>query len=208
MALKVIIVDDDKLVTASLKTILKAEEGFEIPAVGFGGAEAVALYRKYRPDVLLSDIRMCGMTGLEAAAEILKEDPAANILFLTTFSDEEYIVEALRIGARGYILKQDFESIAPALRAVKSGQSVFGGEIVQKLPDLMGKGAGFDYEAVGIGGREQELIRLVAEGLNNKELAEAMFLSEGTVRNYLSNILEKLGLRNRTELAIFYYKNK
>lgn len=206
--MKVIIVDDDKLVTASLKTILEAEEEFEIPAVGYSGADAVALYREYKPDVLLSDIRMSGMTGLEAAAAILKEDKEANILFLTTFSDEEYIVDALRIGARGYILKQDFESIAPALRAVSSGQSVFGGEIVQKLPDLLGRSSDFDYEQADIGKKEQEMIQLVAEGLNNKEIAAAMFLGEGTVRNYLSNILEKLGLRNRTELAIFYYKNR
>lgn len=206
--MRIVIVDDDKLVTASLKTILEAGEEFEISAVGYSGKEAVELYREYKPDVLLSDIRMTGMTGLEAAETILREEPGANILFLTTFSDEEYIVEALRIGARGYILKQDFESIGPALKAVMSGQSVFGGEIVQKIPDLLGKSAAFDYEGADIGEKEQEIIRLVAEGLNNKEIAEIMFLSEGTVRNYLSHILEKLGLRNRTELAIFYYKNR
>lgn len=206
--MRVVIVDDDKLVTASLKTILEAGEEFEIPAVGYSGKEAVSLYREHKPDVLLSDIRMTGMTGLEAAEIILLEEPEANILFLTTFSDEEYIVEALRIGARGYILKQDFESIGPALQAVMSGQSVFGGEIVQKIPGLLGKNAAFDYTGADIGEKEQEIIRLVAEGMNNKEIAENMFLSEGTVRNYLSHVLEKLGLRNRTELAIFYYKNR
>ena len=147
------------------------------------------------------------MSGLEAAEQILQNHPQAKILFLTTFSDDEYIVKALNIGAKGYILKQDFEGIAPALKAVYGGQSVFGGEIVGKLPVLMQTKEAFDYEQYDIHEKEQSIIELVAEGLSNREIADKLFLSEGTVRNYISTILEKLGLRDRTQLAVFYYKN-
>ncbi|MDR3643537.1 MAG: response regulator transcription factor, partial [Clostridia bacterium] len=135
--MKIVIVDDDRLVGASLKTIVEAEPGFTVAAVGSSGREAIALYEKHRPDVLLMDIRMDGMTGLEAGEKILKTYSRAKILFLTTFSDDEYIVKALQIGAKGYLLKQDFESIVPSLRAVEAGQNVFGQDVAAKIPSLM-----------------------------------------------------------------------
>lgn len=134
--MRIIIVDDDRIVSSSLKTILEAR-GTEVVAVGNSGEEAVRLYSEYLPDVLLMDIRMDGMTGLEAAEEILSADREARILFLTTFSDDEYILKALNIGAKGYILKQDFEGIDAALKAVMSGQSVFGNDIVSRIPGLV-----------------------------------------------------------------------
>lgn len=205
--MRVLVVDDDKLVAISLKTILEADGDISVVGMGHSGEEAIALYREHQPDVLLMDIRMEGMTGLEAAECILKEFKAAKILFLTTFSDDEYIVKALNIGAKGYLLKQDFEGIVPALKAVDGGQSVFGGEIVGKIPVLMqGKGE-VDYAQYDISEKEQGIIELVAEGLSNREIAEKLYLSEGTVRNYISMILEKLQLRDRTQLAVFYYKN-
>ena len=143
------------------------------------------------------------MTGLDAAEQILKEDGDAKILFLTTFSDDEYIVRALRLGAKGYLLKQDFKGIVPALKIVCTGQSVFGGEIVGRLPDLMQGGGTVDYKAYDISEREQTIIELVAEGLSNREIAARVYLSEGTVRNYISMILEKLELRDRTQIAVF-----
>ena len=112
------------------------------------------------------------------------------------------------MGARGYILKQDYESIIPALKAVNIGQSVFGDEIIAKLPDMIAKKSSIDYASFHINEKESEIIEKVADGLSNKEIAEEMYLSEGTVRNYLSTILEKLCLRDRTQLAIFYYKNR
>lgn len=205
--MRVLVVDNDNLVAISLKTILEADAEVTVSGIGQNGTDAIALYREYQPDVLLMDIRMEGMTGLEAAEEILKEFTDAKILFLTTFSDDEYIVKALNIGAKGYLLKQDFEGIVPALKAVYGGQSVFGGAIVGKIPVLMqGKGE-VDYSGYDINEKEQGIIELVAEGLSNREIAEKLFLSEGTVRNYISTILEKLGLRDRTQLAVFYYKN-
>ncbi|MGN0620973.1 MAG: response regulator [Porcipelethomonas sp.] len=203
----IIITDDDRLVSASLKTILESTGRINVIAVGESGEDAILLYQKYKPDVMLMDIRMQGMSGLEAGEKILASDKSAKILYLTTFADDEYIVKALNIGAKGYILKQDFEGIAPALEAVIRGQSVFGEKIVTKLPELMKNNADFDYVSYGINDKEQEIIGLVSEGLSNKEIAAELFLSEGTVRNYLSSILEKLNLRDRTQLAVFYYTN-
>lgn len=202
--MKVIIVDDDQLVAISLRTILEADESIEVAGCGSNGKQAVELYQKIQPDVLLMDIRMEVMSGLEAGEMILESNPNAKILFLTTFSDDEYIVKALSIGARGYILKQDFEGIVPALKAVMKGQSVFGGEIVNKIPGLITQKPSIDLTSYQITPKEEEFIEKVAQGLSNKEIAEILYLSEGTVRNYISVILEKLNLRDRTQLAVFY----
>ncbi len=205
--MNIVVVDDDKIVAMSLKTILEAAGDITVSALGSSGSEAVELYRSHKPDVLLMDIRMEGMTGLEAGEIILREDSSAKILYLTTFSDDEYIVRALNIGAKGYILKQDFEGIAPALHAVMNGQSVFGDGIVCRIPELIQtQKKGFDRDKYNISEKEMDIIRLVAQGLSNKEIASELFLSEGTVRNYLSLILEKLELRDRTQLAIFFYR--
>lgn len=206
--MKIVIVDDDCLVSEALKTILEVNEDVQVLATGMDGRDAVKLFGEYKPDVLLMDIRMKNMSGLEASAEILKADPDANILLLTTFLDDEYIVKALRLGAKGYLLKQDYASILPALRAVHSGQTVFGQEIVSKIPDLIQKKEEFDYNSYEINNREKEIIRLIAEGYSNKEIAAELYLSEGTVRNYLSSILDKLQLRDRTQVAVFYYKHR
>ncbi len=206
--MKIVIVDDDKLVSLSLKTILEATGEIQVLELGQNGQEAIALYQKHKPEVLLMDIRMEVMSGLEAAEQILRQAPSANILFLTTFLDDEYIVRALRLGAKGYILKQNFESLLPALKAVANGQSVFGNEIITRLPDFLSQTRVFDYSTQGITEKELRIIELVAEGLSNREIASQLFLSEGTVRNYLSSILEKLDLRDRTQLAVFYYQNR
>ena len=228
--MKVVIVDDDRLVAASLKTIVESDPDIEVLATGNSGRDAIELYEKYTPDVLLMDIRMEGMTGLEAGETILAKFPDAKLLFLTTFNDDEYIVKALTIGAKGYIIKQDFDSIVPSLKTVQSGQTVFGNEVTEKLPEILTQTymdsktsdpsmrvgdpgttvtpeASFDHTAFGLTDQEAEIVKCVAEGLSNKEIADKLFLSEGTVRNYISNILSKLDLRDRTNLAIFYYKS-
>jgi len=206
--MKVVVVDDDKLVGVSLKTILEASGEVQVVGIGCSGQEAIDLYKHHKPDILLMDIRMSSMSGLDAAEIILASDPAARILFLTTFSDDEYIIRALKMGARGYILKQNYESIVPSLKAVYNGQSVFGDDIVSRIPDMLQKNRKPDFSKYGISEKEAEIIALVAEGMNNKEIASTLYLSEGTVRNYLSVILEKLRLRDRTQLAVFYYKNQ
>lgn len=231
--MRLLIIDDDPFVSLSLKTILSAEEGIEVEGIGKSGEEAVTLYREYRPDILLMDIQMGGKGGLWAGREILKEDPEAKILYLTTFSDSEYIIEALKMGARGYLIKQEIDSIPPALQAVMSGQSVFGSEIVHRLPSLLSSQGADSHrdgaqreersflspgdtetadsslaEGWGLTDKEFEIVSLVAEGLNNREIARHLCLGEGTVRNYLSIILEKLNLRDRTQLAVFYYRRQ
>lgn len=206
--MKIIIVDDDRLVALSLKTILESSPDVEVTATGADGKEALSLYRRHQPNILLMDIQMKPMSGIEAGRILLSEFPDARILYLTTFSDNEYIMEALQLGAKGYILKQDFESILPALTAVMSGQSVFGGEIVSKLPALFNHKAEFSYQEHGITEKEFQIIEQIALGKSNKEIADSLFLGEGTVRNYLSSILTKLNLRDRTQLAVFYYQNK
>ncbi|URN83882.1 response regulator transcription factor [Acetobacterium wieringae] len=205
--MKILVVDDDRLVCASLKTIIEAQGDIEVIGIGHNGEEAIALYRKLKPDVLLMDIRMEVMTGLEAAAAILAIDQTARILFLTTFLDDEYIIKALKLGAKGYIIKQDFESIVPALRAVEIGQSVFGQDIVTKIPGLINQQEPRSVDYFDLSEKERELLDRVAQGLSNREIAESLYLSEGTVRNRISVILEKLNLRDRTQLAIFFYKN-
>lgn len=205
--MKVLIVDDDFFITTALKTILEADPEIQVCGLGKNGKEAVSLYTALDPDILLMDIRMEEMDGLAASREILSLRPQARILLLTTFLDDEYIIQALKLGAKGYLLKQDYNSILPALKAVYSGQSVYGSEIMAKLPGLLNSQKSFPWEDYRIGPRELEVIDLVAQGLSNKEIAEKLYLSEGTVRNYLSTILEKLELRDRTQLAVFYLRN-
>lgn len=206
--MKLILIDDDMLVVSALKIILESE-GFEIAATADDGSKALSLYEEHRPDVLLMDIRMKDTDGLSAAKEILTKHPAARILLLTTFSDDEYIIRALKLGAAGYLLKQDYQNIVPAIRAASMGQSVFGTEIVSRLPELMKPPEdGFDPRSYGISEREMDVIRLIADGLSNKEIAERLFLSEGTVRNYLTTVLGKLDLRDRTQVAVFYLRKR
>ncbi len=244
--MRVLIVDDDAIVVQSLATILSAEDGIDVVGTCLSGAEAVQEFRRLRPDVLLMDIRMPGADGLSAAEEILEGDPQARIVFLTTFSDDEYIVRALRMGARGYLIKQDVAQIAPALRSVMVGVCVLEGDVLERgasvgmraLPaPASGSGSGTSGSGAGKNGgrpgapgdpgepagavgvpdprstvfasltdREYEVVEAVAAGLDNAETAERLFMSEGTVRNHISSILAKTGLRNRTQVAVRYYR--
>ncbi|UTC66873.1 MULTISPECIES: response regulator transcription factor [unclassified Treponema] len=199
--MKIIIVDDDYLVVTSLKTILKAN-GFDIIASGSSGTEAVTLFNEYKPDIILMDIRMENMNGIEASRQILSEHEDAKILLLTTFNDEEYITKAINFGCKGYILKQNIDSLIPALHAVAAGSIVFDSEIISKIPQTKPTRSQFSED---LNDRETDVLELVADGLNNKEISNRLSLSEGTVRNYVSSILEKLNLRDRTQLVVYYY---
>lgn len=174
--MRLIVVDDDRLVVDSLKIILGAQPQIEVVGTGANGNDAVALYAEHAPDIALLDIQMPGRDGLSAAREILEHDPAARVVFLTTFSDDEYIVSALKLGARGYLIKTDVAAIPPALAQVMDGK------------------------------REFEVAELIARGLDNKEIAATAYMGEGTVRNHISSILAKMGLRNRTQIAIAYLR--
>ncbi|HBY32384.1 MAG TPA: DNA-binding response regulator [Clostridiales bacterium] len=204
--MRIMIVDDDPLVQESLKIILEKDGDIEVVRLCGSGREAVSAFAEAKPDLVLSDIRMEDMDGLQATSEILKIDPDAKVILLTTFLDDEYINQALKVGAKGYILKQDCASLSDAVRAVYGGQTVFGGKIVERLPDLLNRTESFRWEDYDITPKEKEIVELVAEGLSNKEIAQKMFLGEGTVRNMISSVLSKLDLRDRTQLACFYYQ--
>lgn len=221
--MRVLIVDDDALVAQSLSTILSVEDDVEVVGLGSSGPEATERYRELTPDILLMDIQMPGGDGLSAAERILTEDAGARIIFLTTFSDDEYIVRALRMGARGYLIKQDVAQVAPALRSVMAGVCVLEGEVLERSttmglggpaggrgPAEEGPGASAkDLRSTAFAAltdREYEVVEAVAEGLDNAEAAARLFMSEGTVRNHISAILAKLGLRNRTQVAVMYYR--
>ena len=207
--MNVLVIDDDKLVCSSLKIILSSNPAIHVVGTGNSGKDAIRLYEELHPDILLMDIRMEEMSGLEAGEQILSAHKDAKILYLTTFLDDDYIIKALNIGATGYMLKQNYESIIPALLAVESGNNVYGNEIITKLPSLLAQTSSTKtYEEYGITEKEYDIILKISEGLSNKEIADILFLSEGTVRNYISLILEKLELRDRTQIAIFYYKHK
>ena len=207
--MRVIVVDDDAIVVRSLATILGAEPDIEVAGTGTSGEEAVSLFSACEPDVVLMDIQMPGGDGLSAAEKILAADPAARVVFLTTFSDDDYIVRALRLGARGYLIKQDVATIAPALRSVMAGQSVLEGEVLAREAALSADGvrpSRGEPEMRGLTEREREVVRAIADGMSNAEVAAALYMSEGTVRNHISAILAKLGLRNRTQIAVYYYR--
>ena len=212
--MRIAIVDDDPIVCQSLETILTATGTAEVLWTANDGDAAVRRYfdtPASRPDVLLIDIQMPGTSGLDAAREILATDPAARILFLTTFTDQSYIAQAMGLGAKGYLIKQDVAAVGPALQAVMAGQVVLGAEVLGKLTERTPDPADSDdsrdtadsIEGL-LGEREREITALVAEGLDNRDIAARLFLSEGTVRNRISAILDKLGLTNRTQLAILW----
>ena len=212
--MRIAIVDDDPIVCQSLETILTATGTAEVLWTANDGDAAVRRYFETpasRPDVLLIDIQMPGTSGLDAAREVLATDPAARILFLTTFSDQSYIAQAMGLGAKGYLIKQDVAAVGPALQAVMAGQVVLGAEVLGKLTERTPNPADSDdsrdtadsIEGL-LGEREREITALVAEGLDNRDIAARLFLSEGTVRNRISVILDKLGLTNRTQLAIIW----
>ena len=161
--IRLLIVDDDYLITTALKTILEAEGDLSVCGIGKDGNDAVRLYKQLQPDLLLMDIRMEHLDGLNAAEQILQSYPDARILLLTTFSDDEYIIKALHLGARGYILKQDYTGISPAIRAVLKGQTVFGAEITTRIPKLFEPQKAFDYETYQLTSREFSIIELVAD---------------------------------------------
>ena len=195
--MNLIIIDDDPLVSSALKTILESQADITVCASGMDGTEAISLYRTHRPDILLMDIRMKHTSGLEATAEILKEFPDAKILLLTTFSDDEYIIQALKLGARGYLLKQDYGSILPALKTVLSGQTVFGSEIISKLPGLIRHTDDFDYAASEINDREREIITLRfglggAREQTQKEVADRLGISQSYISRLEKRIISRL----------------
>lgn len=201
----VIIADDDAIVREGLKLMLGTQEDMRLMGVAEDGRGALKLCREHRPDVALLDIRMEGMDGLSAAERILEEGLSQPLL-LTTFDEEEFILRALQVGVSGYILKNSpAERIMSAIRAVAAGAAVFQQDILEGISDRLEKrrqDGGTFFE--GLSRREMEVVELIAQGCSNQEIADRLYLSNGTVRNHVSLILEKTGLTHRTQIAVQY----
>lgn len=205
--MKVLIVDDDALIRESLKILLDLEDDVEVIGTASNGQEAYRFCQRERPDVVLMDIRMPIMDGVLGTKLIKESFRDVKVIILTTFKDDEYIREAIKNGAEGYILKnQSSDSIIDCLRAVYKGNAVFQKDIADALASMMEKEKRKKPD-VDLTPRETEIMKLISEGLSNKEISVKLYLSEGTIRNYVTALLEKLELRDRTQLAIYYLKN-
>lgn len=208
--IKVMLVDDEQLIRSGLKIMLETYPDIEVIHQAGNGREAFECCQIEVPDVVLMDIRMPDSTGIEGTKLIKEAYPEVKIVMVTTFQDTEYIVEAMQYGASGYLLKDSsYEAIYDGIKVALSGKVVMDATVSEKL--VMQPKAQTttdqqtDISSLGLTEREIELIRLVSQGLNNKEISEALFLSEGTVKNNISTILSKLALRDRTQLVIFAY---
>ena len=211
--IKVMLVDDEKLVRTGMNMILNTYEDIEVISTAANGEEALMECRKNNPDVILMDVRMPKCDGVLGTKLIKKEFENIKILILTTFNDVEYIHEALKYGASGYLLKDsDYDLIYEAIKGCFKGNIVINPEVASKiLNENINYNKKSNLEHIksnnDLNDKEINIIREVANGLSNKEIAEKLFLSEGTIKNNISSILQKLSLRDRTQLTIFAFKN-
>jgi len=200
--MRLLIVDDDPLIRKSLSLSLSGQADITVVASAQDGAQAVELCKEHAPDIVLMDIRMPGMDGIAATRLIKQNYPDIRVMMLTTFHDKLNIQQALAAGADGYLVKTDkISAIAGKLRVVLDGTSVLDTEVLKHLS------ATENPALVQLTSRERDIARLVAQGLSNKEIAAQLYLSEGTVRNNVVVIMEKLDVTNRTQLAVAYYQS-
>jgi DNA-binding NarL/FixJ family response regulator len=209
---RIVLVDDEQMVRAGMKMILESEDGFEVVGEAGDGAEAVALVKKLDPDVVLMDIQMPGMNGLDATREIvaLERDDTSRVLILTTFDLDEYVYEALRVGASGFLLKRTpAEDLIDGVRVVARGDALLSPSITKRMIGEFAKRPAGQKRSLDeldvLTDREREVLGLIAQGLSNQEIAAQLFLSEGTVKTHIKRIFFKLGLRDRTQAVILAY---
>ncbi|MBC1239967.1 LuxR family transcriptional regulator [Nostoc linckia z18] len=209
MSIKVLLVDDQSLIRQGLRALLELEPDLEIVGEAENGKEAINFVAQFQPDVVLLDIRMPIMDGVAATREIQKHFSKTKILVLTTFDDNEYVSAALQNGAMGYLLKDTpSEELAVAIRAVYKGYTQLGPGIVKKLLTQFSEATPIQSPPIPSGlteltPREKEVLRLIATGASNREIAQELYISEGTVKNHVTNILNRLNLRDRTQAAIW-----
>jgi DNA-binding NarL/FixJ family response regulator len=209
--IKVLIADDHHMVRQGIKQILELENDIEVVSQASNGEEAVKLSREYKPDVILMDINMPGMNGLQAIEELKKEEGIYKVVVLTIHQDREYLFKTIQLGAEGYVLKDAEASVLiEAIRTVYEGntyiQPNMTSELVREYTRISTHTRSKEEENV-LTSREVEVIGLIAEGLINKEIAKKLYISEKTVKNHVSNIFKKLNVSDRTQAAIYAFKN-
>jgi DNA-binding NarL/FixJ family response regulator len=209
--IKVLLADDQSLVRAGFRMILKAEPDIEVVGEAADGREAVAKAGTHRPDVVLMDVRMPEMNGIEATRVIATGDGAPRVLVLTTFDRDEYVYEALRAGASAFLLKDAPEhQLLAAIRVVADGGSLFSPSVTRRLIEQFaarGTTGPPPGELEGLTARELEVLRLVARGLSNAEISSQLVVSEHTTKTHVASILQKLGLRNRVQAVVLAYES-
>ncbi|MBW4577581.1 MAG: response regulator transcription factor [Aphanothece sp. CMT-3BRIN-NPC111] len=207
--ISVLLVDDQSLIRQGLKALLELEPDLQVVAEADNGKTAIQQVEALQPNVVLMDIRMPIMDGVAATREICQRFAATKVLVLTTFDDDEYVAAALKYGAMGYLLKDTpSEELAAAIRAVHKGYTQLGpglvNKIMAKVPASAPKPSNNPPPTLAeLTPREREVLRLIATGANNREIAQSLYISEGTVKNHVTNILNRLNLRDRTQAAIF-----
>lgn len=207
--IRLLIVDDQALVRQGLAQLLSLDDEIEIVGQGADGRQAIDLISSCRPDVVLMDLRMPNVDGVTAIKKIREANPEIRILVLTTFDDDESIVTAMQAGASGYLLKDaPSERLAAAIKAVNEGYTQLAPSVTPKLLSLMNPLSTPKPELLkSFTSRELDILKLIGEGKSNKEIAETLFITEGTVKNHITRILSHLNLQNRTEVAVWVQKN-
>ena len=209
--IKILIVDDDSLIRESLKIILSSDDTIEVLSTASNGQEAVDYCIKNSVDIALVDIRMPLVNGVKATKEITKRTNT-KVIILTTFDEDEYIKEALNYGAKGYLLKNTSpRKIIETIKVVSSGNCVIQEEVLNKITDKLLKVNNKSEKKIDTSlftERELNIMEAIADGLTNKEISKKLFISEGTVKNYITSILDKTDLEHRTQIAIYYIKGK
>ncbi|MFF3847178.1 response regulator [Streptomyces sp. NPDC002328] len=201
---RVLVVDDQRLIRDGIASLLSIRPGIEVVGTAVDGRDAVAKTLQLGPDVVLMDVRMPEMDGVEAVAVLRDRAPECRVVMLTTFDDEEYVVQALRAGAHGYLLKDlPAEELAHAVRLAHAGVTQLDSSVARHLTAFLPRsGPAAKAPAVSLSPRETDILRLVAQGHTNREIAARLYLSEGTVKNHVSRILGRLALRDRTQAAL------
>jgi len=203
--IRVMICDDQDVVREGLRTILTTATGIEVVALAEDGAHAVELFERHKPDLVLMDLNMPGVNGIQATRQIRNKYPDALVLALTTYDAEEWVFDAIRAGATGYLLKDTPRAaLVKAIEGTENGQTFVDPGVAGKLLTyIAGKPIITNTTvAADLSPRERDVLKLIARGLSNSDIAERLFLSEGTVRNYVSSILAKLGVTDRTQAAV------
>lgn len=201
--IRLLLVDDQDLIRRGMTALLKSDEALQVVGEAANGQDAIALVATLTPDVVLMDVRMPVMDGVAATKEICQQFPDTKVLVLTTFDDQAYVTQALQNGASGYLLKDTpFEELVQAIRFVQKGYTHIGPGLSPKAMTAPLAAAPPVSALTGLTPREQEILQLIAQGASNREIAQALYLSEKTVRNHVTNILSRLGLRDRTQAAI------